>query len=197
MSAGEQFGGGTVTPQGTTDNGTAAPVPKEKVVSYDVFQRVVEARAGLEGLVRELQGQVKALSERATEAETRYGAYTEFSGAVGSTDPDVVAAFDGKYRALPEQGRPDRKSWVESLRAAPDEAPALLRPWLAHAATPGTSATRPPAPRVPGTPPTPPGAPSSVSAEEVARVREEAVRSGDWSKWRELSVSMGIRPARK
>jgi len=193
-----------------TGGTTGAPVTPEstpqKTVAYDNFQAVVSAKIGLEAQVKELRAQVQSLTERAATADTlgqelaswkqkaeaesqRYGAYVELSGAVGSTDPDVLAAFDARYNGLPKTDRPDRKAWVEGLRAAPDQAPALLRPWLG--ATP-VAPPKPPAPRVPGTPATPPGAPSSVSAEEVARVREEAVRTGDWSKWKAMRVSMGL-----
>lgn len=190
--------------------GAPDPTPETapvKTVSLENFIAVRDAKTGLEAQVRDLRSQIASLTERASQVDAlgaevqswkaraesesaRFGAFVELSSAIGSTDPDVLAAFDQRYAALPEADRPDRKSWVEALRSAPDQAPALLRPWLSGGT--GVPPTRP-SPRVPGTPATPPGAPSSVSPEEIARVREEAVRTGDWSKWRDLSKAMGIR----
>jgi hypothetical protein len=143
-----------------------------------------------------LTGQLNEWKGKAEQAEGRFSMFTEFSGALGSTDTDVIETFDAKYRALPEQDRPTRTAWVEALKAKPDDAPALLRPFLgvsAPAPAPGGAANpRPPQPKVPGTPPTPPGAPSSVSPAEVKRVREEAIRTGNWEPWKAMRKAMGL-----
>lgn len=194
-------------------SGAPAPAPEApaKTVAYDNFRAVVEAKNNLEAQVAQLKGDLQKAVERgatvdaltgqinewrskAEAASARFSTFTELSSVLGTTDTDIIDTFDAKYNALPKTDRPSRADWIGSLKAKPEEAPALLRPWLG---APAQQQQKPPAPRVPGTPATPPGAPSSVSAEEVARVREEAVRTGDWSKWRELSVSMGIRPPRK
>lgn len=200
-------------------NPAPAPAPAPQPASNpdtglrENFARVVEAKNNLESQVKTLQGQIQTLQEKAatvdllsaqvnewkgkaSEAEGKFATYTELSGVLGTTDAEVVGLFDQKYRALPEKDRPDRKAWIEGIRAKPDDAPALLRPWLtpttpAQPNPPKPTPPKPTPPKVPGTPATPPGAPSSVSADEIARVREACVKSGDWTKWNELKKSMG------
>jgi len=188
-----------------------APEPAGKVVAYENFQRVVEAKTGLEGQVVSLRAEIQKLTEKAAtvdtlssqvnewkgkaeQAESRFATFTEFSGVLGTTDTDTIGVFDAKYRALPEKDRPARAEWVKALQAKPDEAPSVLRPWLAPAAAPVPAGKTPtPAPRAPGTSTTPPGAPAAVSADEVRRVREQAIKSNDWTAWRELKKSMGMK----
>lgn len=178
----------------------APETPTGKTVAYENFDAVVKAKRGLESQLAEMRAQVQTLTERASaadqwrakaeEAEARYGAYVELGGAIGSTDPDVLGVFDQRYRSLPEANRPSRADWLAGLKAAPDTAPALLRPWLAPAAASKPAA--PPAPRVPGTPATPPATPAQVSDAEIAAVRERAVATGDWSEWKRLRSVIGV-----
>lgn len=183
-----------------------------KTVDYAVFQRVVEAKNGLEGQVRQLQGQVQTLSEKAatvdtlagqvnewktkfTEAEGRFTTFSEFSGALGTTDADVIGVFDQKYKALPEANRPSRADWIGTLRSKPDEAPALLRPWLnaggTGAASPaGGKSEDKPKPKVPGAGGTPPGTAGQVTADQIRAAREKGQKTGDWSAFKELKKRM-------
>lgn len=200
--ADEQNGGGGAPPAGG-DAGGGAP----KVVSYENFQAVVTAKSGLEAQVKTLQGQLQTLTEKAAtvdtlsaqlnewkgkaeKAEGRFSTFTELSGALGSTNTKVIDQFDSEWGTLPEKDRPTRKAWVDSLKAKPDDAPEHLRPWLASVQA-DNKTQKPAPPKVPGQPATPPGAPAQVSAEEVRRVREEAVKTGDWSKWKELRKTLG------
>lgn len=176
-----------------------------KTVSWENFQAVVSAKTGLEGQVRELQGQVRTLQEKAAtvdtlstqinewkteaaEAEGRYTAFIELSGALGTTDADVIGAFDQRYRALPEKDRPPRADWIGSLKAKPGEAPALLRPWLSQPQGAGPR----PNPKPVG-PPTAPAASGEVTAEAVRAARERAQKTGDWGPYKELTKQMGLR----
>lgn len=201
----------TSTPPPPNPNPTPGEQPK--VVAYENFQRVVEAKTGLEAQLKTLQGQLQTLQEKAAtvdtlsgqinewkakaaEAEGKFATFSEFSGALGTNDSEIIQVFDAKYKALPEKDRPSRVDWVTGLKAKPDTAPSVLRPWLAGGTggTGGTSTTgaTKPAPKPPNTGTNPPAAPSSVAPEEIARVREEAVRTGDWSKWREMRKGMGF-----
>lgn len=178
-----------------------------KTVAQDVFNRVVEAKTGLEAQVRTLQAENQKLVEKAAtvdnltsqvtewkgkaeQAGTKFATFTEFSAALGTTETDVIDQFDTKYRGLPEAARPERKAWVESLKAKPDEAPAVLRPWLAPAAA-AAAATKP-TPKVPGTQATPPGTATPTSAAEVRTMREKAIASGDWTEWKAWKKSQGM-----
>lgn len=198
-------------------NSAAAPAASEaaaappKTVAYSNFQAVVEAKTGLETQVRELQATVQKLTEKAattdtlaaqleewkgkaSAAEQRFGVFTEISGALGTTDAEVIGLFAARYDALPKTDRPERTAWVTALKASPDDAPALLRPWLApaQAAAPAASAARP-QPRAPGTGGGPPAAPANVTETQIRAAREKGASTGDWSEWRELSKAMGIR----
>jgi hypothetical protein len=189
------------------ENETPPNADAPKSVAADVFNRVVEAKTGLEAQVRTLQSQVQTLTEKAAtvdnlagqvtdwkgkfeQASTRFATFTELSGALGTTDTDVIDQFDSKYRALPEAARPERKAWVESLKAKPDEAPAVLRPWLAPAVATATATKS--APKVPGTQPTPPGTAAPTSAAEVRAMREKAIATGDWTEWKAWKKSQGM-----
>lgn len=186
-----------------------AAEPVAKTVAYENFQAVVQAKSGLEAQVASLKTQVQELSEKAatvdtvaarareweakaSEAEGRYATYTEFSAALGTTDTEIIGLFDSKYRAMPEAERPARSAWVQAIKAKPDEAPALLRPWLAPAQPEPVQAPRAPAPRVPGTPPTPPATAAPVSDVEVRRIREECVKTGNWVPWQNYKKAAGL-----
>jgi len=182
------------TPAGGNDAGGAP-----KVVAQDVFNRVVEAKNGLETQVRTLQAENQKLVEKAATAdnltsqvnewkgkhataEAKFSTFTQLSAALATTETDVIDNFEAKYQALPKDGRPDRKVWVDGLKAKPEEAPAVLRPWLAPA-TATAPATRT-APKVPGTQATPPGATAPANAADVRAIREKAVKTGDWTEWK-------------
>lgn len=199
------------TPEGAPPNPppvTPAAEPA-KVVAYENFQRVVEAKTNLEGEVKTLKGQIQSLTEKAatvdtlssevnrwkTEAEKAkgaFGVFTEFSGALGLASPKVINIFDAEYGTLPETERPTRKAWIESLKATPDAAPEHLRPWLAAPQeAPPQGAPRPAQPKPPGTPPTPPGAPAQYGEAEIRKAREELAR-GNPEPWKAIRKAMGF-----
>lgn len=206
-------GGGNPPPVPPTP--PTPPAPESKTVAMEVFQNVVQAKNGLEAQVRTLQAQLQGLTEKsatvdtlsqqvnewkakANEAQGRFATYTEFSGALGTTDAEVIDVFNAKYNALPEKDRPSRSDWVAGLKKKPEDAASVLRPWLTGAAqptTPGQAAK--PAPKVPGTPATPPGTPAQFTPEQVEAVKQECIKTGNWTKWKEMSVAMGLRAADK
>lgn len=203
-------------------NGGAAPPaasppadPKPKTVAYENFQAVVTAKEGLAAQVETLKGEIQQLTEKAATVDTlsaqlrewqgkaaaaegRFTAFTEFSGALGTTDAEVIGLFDERYGKLPEKDRPTRADWAATLKAKPDEAPALLRPWLAPATQPagGAGAPRPgtPAPRSPGTGAAP-AAGATASAQQLREMRDKAMKTGDWSEYKKYRVDAGIAPA--
>jgi hypothetical protein len=207
-------GGGTGGGNGGGGNGGGsgggeAPRP----VAYENFQAVVTAKNGLEAQVAQLKGELQRATERgatvdalttqlnewkskAEQAQGRFAAFTELSSALGSTASDVIDAFDAKYKALPEANRPSRADWIGTLKSKPDEAPALLRPWLSAGGTGGGAAgggkgeDKQPKPKVPGTQGTPPGAAGQVTAEQVRAAREKGAKTGDWTAFKELKKRM-------
>tara|TARA_R100001530_G_scaffold124435_2_gene92641 strand:- start:13777 stop:14424 length:648 start_codon:yes stop_codon:yes gene_type:complete len=196
------------TPQ--PENGSA------KTVGYEHFQRVVNAKQGLEAQVVELKGQLSTALERAanvdtlagklTEAQTataaaeaRFTSYREIGQSLGVTDPEVVELAEWSWSKLPAEGRPSIGDWLTSLRGEPASAPVALRPFLG--AAPEATPAAPPAPgqststtpRPPATTTTAPGAPSSVSADAIRQARDIGVRTGNWTRYKELSVAAGYR----
>lgn len=134
------------------------------------------------------QAEHDAALARAAAAERQLAATREFGKALGTLDADVLGAFDARYEGLPAEGRPTREAWVAGLKAAPDAAPALLRPWLAAPASappPPPAAPPPPPPRAVGGAGGPPAVGSELTDADVRRMRMEAQRTGDWSAYRE------------
>jgi hypothetical protein len=181
---------------------TREPVP------YERFQTVVSEKNTLTAEITTLRGEVQKLTEKAATVDTlstevtrwkgeaeaaagRFNTFTEISGALGSNDPDVIAAFDGKYKALPEKDRPTRAAWVEALKAKPEDAPGVLRPWLTPA--PGAKGPEPkPAPRNPAAPSSPPNAPAAIVGAEVARIKATCVKTGNWEPWKAFKKANGL-----
>jgi hypothetical protein len=182
-------------------------------VPYERFQEVVSAKNTLSTEVTTLKGEVQKLTERAATADTlasqmnewkgkaeqaegRFSRFKDIASTLGTTDPDAIEAVEWQYGKLPTEGKPALPDWLKSVKEKPDEAPAILRPFLAAPTetkpegAPDTKTppdTRKPAPRANGGGPNPPGAPSAHSAAEIRKLREEAVRTNDWSKYKEAS----------
>ena len=196
--AGGGGGGGTGGAGGTGGGGAPQTVP------YDRFQTVVSEKNALVTERDSLKAEIQKLTEKAATADTlaaevtrwkgevethkgRFQTFTELSGALGTTDTDVIDIFDARYQALPQKDRPTRTAWVEGLKTKPDEAPTVLRPWLALAqGDGGKGGAKPPQPKPPGTPPTPPGAGGNVTAEAIRAAREKGTKTGDWSEYKRL-----------
>ncbi len=203
------------TPPGGGGGGGPGTVP------YARFQEVVTARNDLQGRVTSLEGEVQTLTEKAATvdtlagqvetfrgkaaaAEQRFERYQTISGELGTTDPDAIEAVEWQHGRLPEEGRPELKTWLADLKAKPEEAPTVLRPWLkseegggAPGGEGGGDTTR--KPRAPGRRAggTPPG--GDVTAAQIREASQHGQRTGDWSRYRELAEAAGLRkpdPAR-
>lgn len=195
---------------------TQVPEQGPKTIEYTTYQRVVSAKQGLETQVGELKDQVASLSEKvatvdnltgqvtewqqkAQQAETRFARFKDIAEALGSTDSDAIEAVEWQYGKLSGDDKPEMATWLSGLKEAPDTAPAVLRPFLTpqaavkapEAADKATEPGKPPgshkaSPRPPAASSQPPGAPSQHSPEQIRIIRESALRTGDWSKYREI-----------
>jgi hypothetical protein len=196
MNEGGGNGGG-----GGGGGGGAQPIP------YETYQATVTAKNAADAEVARLKGELQKATERgatvdvlttqlnewkgkAEAATNRFAVFTELSGALGTTDTDVIESFESKYGALPEKDRPARKAWVESLKAKPEEAPAILRPWLAGGGNGGGAGKV--QPKVVGSGTQTPGAPGQPTADEVRKARDEAVRTGNWAAWKDVRKRLGL-----
>lgn len=178
-----------------------------RTVEYDKFSRVVAAKRGLEQQVAELReanqaleerasvvdalaGQLEQMQSKAAEAEQRFARYQTISSAVGSTDADVVEAFEWQYSRLTGDDKPELSAWVGSLKENPDAAPAVLRPWLKPAepakAEPAARRASPSAGHE-----QPHGAKSAYSDAEMRAAKAELI-AGRPEKWLAMRKAMGI-----
>ena len=201
---------------------TAPAADPAKTVGYEHFHRVVNAKQGLEAQVSDLKGQLSTALERAAnvdtlagqlteaqrltaQAEGRFQTYRSISGALNVTDPDVVELAEHVWAKLPTDGRPEIGDWLESIKGDPTQAPVTLRPFInGTPAPPSTNGTPAQAvngagpvtratPRPPAATSTAPGAPASVSADAIRRARDHGVKTGDWSRYKEISAAAGYR----
>lgn len=184
----------------------------EKTVPYDRFQKVVTQKNELATQMETLRGEVQSLTEKAATAdtlsaklreaeaarvtaETRFQSFKDISSALGTTDGDAIEAAEWQWSKLPAKDRPKVGDWLTTLKAEPDKAPAVLRPWLKPEAkgqeTKGGEAGKPNPPKSTTTTTQAPGAPAQVSAEELRKAREVGVTTGDWTKYKELKKAAG------
>lgn len=179
------------------------------MIEREKFDRVVAAKRGLEQQVAELRETNQALEERTSsvdalaaqldearaavqDAAGKFDRYRSISSAVGSTDPDVIEAFEWQYGRMGADERPALPDWINGLKKSPGEAPAVLRPWLeSKQATPEPQQqARRPSPSAGHK--QPPGASSAYSNEEMRRIRQDALMTGDWSEWQRVRKEMGL-----
>lgn len=194
-----------------TPNPAPAPV-SEQSIPYSRFQAVVQAKNDLTAQLEEAQGQIQSLSEKAatvdtlagqveewkgkaSSAEEKFGRWQGIASKLGTTDSEAIEAAEWAYSKLPEADRPDLPAWLDSIKEDPSKAPKVLTPWMQpqkpNPAAPPESA--PSKPRTPARGAQPPGAPSSVSHTAIIEARDHAVRTGDWSRYRELMKARGVR----
>lgn len=187
------------------DEEVPAVAPEVKTVAQDKYERVVAAKRGLEEQVENLKAENSSLSEKIVgfdamagqleelragkaDAEGKFERWKTIGGAVGSTEPDVIEAFEWQHGRLPAEDRPPLGDWIASLKEDPTAAPVVLRSFL------GTAQPQPadkPKPRVvPGAGHEDgPSAGATFSKEEI-RAAKEAGQAGDWSQWKRMRKAM-------
>lgn len=185
---------------------------ESKTVDYATYQRVVQAKQGLEAQLAEYKGQVDSLTEkgasvdtlaeqlaqakaRADAAETKFARHVKISAKLGTTDPDVIAAVEWQHGRLPADGRKeDVGEWLDELKADPTKASSVLRPFLGGEGGGGSEGGGGEGgkkkPRDTGggggQGGQPPGGKSQFSKEQIRAAREHAVKTGDWSRYKEM-----------
>lgn len=157
-----------------------------KVVPWQRFVSVVEKKNAYKAEIAGLAAENARLKTVASEAEARFTAFTAVASELGVTDPDSVDAVLWHHGRLPADGRPPVGEWLSGLRAAPETAPAMLRPFFSAAPAKSPAPPAPPPPRAPGAGAQAPGAPAAYSPAELQRAAEDAMRSGNYAKLREM-----------
>lgn len=172
---------------------TAAPTPTPEPAPAPAPAPAPREDRGAKARIAELEAQLEALKATATKAETLAAQLEDMrleraAWQAGVTDPEgieVARLFHGK---LPAKDRPSLGDWLGQLKADPSTAPRALAAYLAPpASSPAT------APAVTGKPlpaanagalPTP-AASGQFDAAAIRAMRQEAQRTGDYSKLRE------------
>jgi len=178
-----------------------------KVVPYERFETAVREKQAMAAEVATLKTEVQGLAERAAtagtlaseletwktkaaEAEGRFGRYKAIGSALDTSDPDAIEAVEWQYGKLPEEGRPELEPWLTDLKAKPEEAPAVLRPWLQPSDGGGKAK---PAPRRHDAGGGGPGGGAGngvITDEKVRQVRQRCISTGNWEPWKELKKQM-------
>ena len=190
----------------TTTTNTTTTAPAAKSIPYDRFQSVVNERNELKTTISDLQTQLQGALEKSATVDTLAATIEEMKTSHAAaaqdwaTDEALLSAgltdAEGRdiakylYGKIPPEGRPDLPAWMAGIKAEPATAPKALAPYLgptapaiAEPAAPNGS-TLPPSNR--GTNTTAqPVAGEPISAERIRQLRIEAMRTGDWSAYRE------------
>jgi len=171
-----------------------------RTVPYDRFQATVAAKNEALAKVSALEAEVQKLSEKtatvdtlaaevakwkgeASNAQAKYMTHREIAAALGTTEPDVIEAAEWQFGRLPAKDRPKVGDWLTGLKAKPEDAPVILRPFLAPER--GTTTERKPPPRVVGGGNNA-GNETHFSAQELRAAREKAMATGDYSELRSM-----------
>ncbi len=199
----EDLQGAPALPTTTTTNtapvSEAAPVQTGGIapVPYDRFQSVVAERNALREQLTEVVSLKQALQEaqaKSSQVEAQFTTFKTVASTIGATDPEAVDLVQYAYGRLPGEGRPPLGDWLSQVKADPTNAPLALKhlitggftqappPPVAAPPAPVTSSSTPPSATASGTPATSP----RLADADVARIRAEAQRTGDWSRWKEV-----------
>ena len=181
----------------------------DATVPYERFETAVREKQAMAAEVATLKTEVQGLAERAAtagtlaseletwkmkaaEAEGRFGRYKAIGSALDTSDPDAIEAVEWQYGKLPEEGRPELEPWLTDLKAKPEEAPAVLRPWLQPSDGGGDGKAKP-APRRHDAGGGGPGGGAGngvITDEKVRQVRQRCISTGNWEPWKELKKQM-------
>jgi hypothetical protein len=168
-----------------------------RVAELESMLEDAEKRAGTADTLAQQIAELKA----AHKSERDQWESTSAVYGVGIYDPEAIDVARHLHSRLPEKDRPPLHEWLKDLKGDPTKAPRALAAYLAppEPADPepppkgggAPAAPRPPA-RAAGAAPSagPAAAGSSFSAEQIAALREEAVRTGDWTRWREAQPAI-------
>jgi len=180
-----------------------------KSIPLDRFNAVVTERNELRSTVENLKSAVSSTADTVATVEALQKELTELKSAYDqskqdwNTDRELLTAGirdeEGRdiarflFSKLPEENKPELSEWLKTATSDPSSAPRALVPYLeTKSATPEKTET---ADQV-----SPAGVPSSnqgakstnqpataqtVSDERIKELRMDAVRTGDWTSYRE------------
>jgi len=171
-----------------TETPAAAPAAQQPVAATPAPTEAPREDKSTKTRIAELEAQLEAFKATASKAEQQLEDMKLERAAwqAGVTDPEgieVARLFHGK---LPAKDRPSLGDWLGQLKADPSTAPRALAAYLAPAAPAAAPApTGKPLPSAnAGALPTP-AASGQFDASAIRALRQEAQRTGDYSKLRE------------
>lgn len=168
----------------------AASAPEAPREDKSTKTRIAELEAQLEGL-KATATKAEQLAQQLEDMKLERAAWQ-----AGVTDPEgieVARLFHGK---LPAKDRPSLGDWLGQLKADPSTAPRALAAYLAPAAPAAAPApTGKPLPSANAGALPMPAASGQFDASAIRALRQEAQRTGDYSKLREAMPA--IRQAMK
>lgn len=176
--------------QQQTETPAAAPVAPQPVATTPAPEAPREDKS-TKARIAELEAQLEQFKATATKAEQLAQQLEDMkleraAWQAGVTDPEgieVARLFHGK---LPAKDRPSLGDWLGQLKADPSTAPRALAAYLAPvtpAAAPAPTGKPLPSANA-GALPTP-AASGQFDASAIRAMRQEAQRTGDYSKLRE------------
>lgn len=172
---------------------TPAPAPApvaDKAEAKAEAKRIAELEAQLEGL-RASASKAERLAKQLEELQVERAAWQ-----AGVTDPEGIEVARLFWGKLPEKDRPALGDWLSGLKADPSTAPKALAAYLSASSPapapaaaptgnpPGAQSAKPLPNANAGALPTP-SASSHFDAASIRALRQEAQRTGDYSKLRE------------
>lgn len=177
----------------------AAPPTVEATVPYARFAEVVQQKNQLLERASRADSLASALQEAQAKVgavEANFNVFRTVASTLGQTDPEAVELVQWSYGRLPQENRPALGDWLGSVKADPAQAPLAIRHLLPQAANaapvPAPAPTQVTSPRA--APSAVAGAPAStpsLSPADVARIREQCQRTGDWTAWKEVRKQIG------
>lgn len=187
--------GAATTPETTTDGERSPYVPRSR------FDEVNETLRAERRRMKQLEADLEAVRPKVTQADELAARVAELQGKLDSStkgwaeERAILGAgiFDAPdeaidlartfYSKLPEDKRPaSLVDYVQGFRAEGAEVPRALQAYIRQPATTTPAAPRAPLPKVPTQPATTPSAAPAMSHEAIRALRQEAQRTGDWSK---------------
>lgn len=162
-------------------------------VPYSRFHEVIKERNAYQEKAARADTLATALQEAQAKVQATENQFTVFrtvAGTLGQTDPEAIELVQYAYGRLPQEGRPELATWLGAVKADPAQAPLAIKHLLspvpvsqAPASVQGQGSPRPqPAASPAGNPQTNP----TPSDADIARVREQCLRTGDWTAWKEM-----------
>lgn len=166
-------------------------------VPYSRFAEVVQQKnAALERAARAdaLQTALQEAQAKVQSVENQFTTFRTVASTLGQTDPEAVELVQWSYGRLPAEGRPELGTWLGAVKADPAQAPLaikhLLTPVQPKQAIAPVQVQGSPRPQPAASPAGNPQTNPTPSDADIARVREQCLRTGDWTAWKEMKKNL-------